>query len=273
MRSFRKRTGVWHSAAVRHVVSIAWWVVFVLSMPVLFLGALAVFLVTLPFDRNRLVLHLYSCLWGQLSFWINPMWRLRVLGREKLPWRGPAVLVSNHESLVDIQVLYGLFRPFKWVSKESVFRVPFLGWNMYLNGYVGLQRGNAASVVKMLAACERWLDRGVPVLIFPEGTRSPDGEVKAFKDGAFVLAARKDVPVYPIVLTGTARTLPKHGLVLRESAYCQVHVLDPVRPADFDRDPKKLRDHVRDLIIAERHRLAPARLSADPAPAPLSGGP
>jgi len=246
---------------VRRAFSVLYWLLFALSQPVLFLGALLVFLVTFPFDRNRVVLHLYSCAWAQFSFSINPMWRMKVLGREKLPWRGPAVLVSNHESLVDIPVLYGLYRPFKWVSKESVFRVPFVGWNMYLNGYVGLRRGNTSSVTKMLAACERWLDRGVPVLIFPEGTRSPDGEVKAFKDGAFVLAVRKDVPVYPIVLTGTARTLPKHGLVFRESADCQVHVLDPVRPADFDRDVKKLRDHVRDLIVTERRRLSDVRLT------------
>jgi 1-acyl-sn-glycerol-3-phosphate acyltransferase len=240
--------------AVRRAFSVLYWLIFALSQPLLFSGALVVFLLTFPFDRNRVVLHLYSCAWAQLSFWINPMWRMKVLGREKLPWRGGAVLVSNHESLVDIPVLYGLFRPFKWVSKESVFRVPFVGWNMYLNGYVGLRRGNTASVARMLAACERWLDRGVPVLIFPEGTRSPDGEVKAFKDGAFLLAAKKDVPVYPIVLTGTARTLPKHGLVFRETARCEVQVLDPVRPADFDRDPARLRDHVRGLIVGERRR-------------------
>jgi len=237
---------------VRRVFSVFYWLLFALSQPVLFLGALVVFLVTFPFDRNRMVLHLYSCAWAQASFWMNPMWRMKVLGREKLPWRGPAVLVSNHESLVDIPVLYGLFRPYKWVSKESVFRYPFVGWNMYLNGYVGLKRGNAASVARMLATCERWLDRGVPVLIFPEGTRSPDGEVKAFKDGAFVLAARKDAPIYPIVLTGTARTLPKNGLIFQEVANCELRVLDPVKPADFDRDPAKLRDHVRGLIVAAR---------------------
>jgi 1-acyl-sn-glycerol-3-phosphate acyltransferase len=240
---------------VRRIFSLVFWAVFLLSLPPWFLGALAVFLVTAPFDRNRKVLHLYSCGWGQFYFWINPTWRLKVFGRQKLPWSGPAVLVSNHESLADILVLYGLYRPFKWVSKQSVFSAPFLGWNMYLNGYVGLVRGNRSSVTRMLAACERWLDRGVPVMLFPEGTRSPDGEVTAFKDGAFVLASKKDVPIYPIVLTGTARTLPKHGFVLRNTANCEVHVLDPVRPADFNRDPAALRDHVRNLIISERHRL------------------
>jgi 1-acyl-sn-glycerol-3-phosphate acyltransferase len=243
---------------MRRVLSVLFWAFFVLSLPPLFLGALAVFLVTFPFDWNRRVLHLYSCGWAQLYFWVNPTWRLKVFGRRKLPWRGPAVLVSNHESLADILVVFGLYRPFKWVSKKSVFSAPFLGWNMYLNGYVGLERGNAKSAARMFAQCERWLDRGMPVMLFPEGTRSPDGEVKAFKDGAFRLAASKDAPIYPIVLTGTARTLPKHGFVIRETANCEVHVLDPVRPADFNRDPAALRDHVRNLIISERHRLLAA---------------
>ena len=247
---------------MRRAFSVLFWSVFVLSLPPLFVGALAVFLLTLPFDRNRKVLHLYSCGWAQFYFWINPTWRLKVFGREKLPWSGPAVFVANHESLADILVLFGLYRPFKWVSKKSVFNAPFLGWNMYLNGYVGLVRGNKESIIKMFAECEAWLERGVPVLLFPEGTRSPDGEVKAFKDGAFQLAAKKNVPVYPIVLTGTARTLPKHGFILRETANCEVHVLDPVDPAAFNGDAVALRDHVRQLIIAERQRLLQAGASA-----------
>src|SRR5207248_143495 len=117
--------------------------------------------------------------------------------------------------------------------------------------------GKRESVLKMLADCERWLSRGVPVLLFPEGTRSPDGEVKAFKDGAFVLAVKKNVPVIPIALTGTARTLPKHGFVLRESVHCRVQVLDPVDPAPFNGDVAALSASVREKIVAARARLAP----------------
>lgn len=251
---------------MRRLFSVVFWTVFALSLPPLFLGALAIFLVTWPFDPNRRILHLYSCGWAQFYFWINPTWRLEVHGREKLPWRGPAVLVANHESLADILVLFGLYRPFKWVSKKSVFKAPFLGWNMSLNGYVGLVRGNKESIARMFAECEAWLERGVPVLLFPEGTRSPDGEVKAFKDGAFVLAVKLGVPVYPIVLTGTARTLPKHGLVLRETASCAVHVLDPVSPLPFKGDAAALREHVRSRIITERQRLL---ASAAPRQSPL----
>ncbi len=238
------------------LLAVVYWSFFVASSAVLFVGALLVFLLTLPFDRNRVALHLYSCAWAQLYFWVNPLWRLRVEGREKLPWKGAAVLVANHQSLADILVLFGLYRPFKWVSKQSVFAAPFIGWNMRLNGYVGLVRGNRESVVKMLAACERWLDRGMPVLLFPEGTRSFDGEVKAFKDGAFQLAVTKQCPVIPIVVTGTMQTLPKHGFVIRERSDCRVRVLDPVDPARFSGDVAALRDHVRSLIVEEKARMA-----------------
>ncbi|HQR30903.1 MAG TPA: 1-acylglycerol-3-phosphate O-acyltransferase, partial [Anaeromyxobacteraceae bacterium] len=126
-----------------------------------------------------------------------------VTGRENLPWRGAAVIVANHLSLADVIVLYGLFRPFKWVSKASVFRVPFLGWNMTLNGYVALVRGNADSVRKMLARCQELLAQGNPILLFPEGTRSATGELQPFKDGAFRLARDARVPVIPVVVSGT----------------------------------------------------------------------
>jgi 1-acyl-sn-glycerol-3-phosphate acyltransferase len=260
---------------MRQFLSAAFWVFFVLSSLPLFLGALVVFAVTRPFDPNGRVLHLYSCGWAQLYFWVNPIWELRIAHRDRLPWRGPAVLVANHESLADILVLFGLFRPFKWVSKMSVFKVPLIGWNMQLNRYVGVVRGDKASVLKMLGDCEAWLDRGVPVLLFPEGTRSLDGQVKEFKDGAFHLAIKKGCPVIPIAVAGTARTLPKHGFVLRQSANCKVEVLEPVDPAAFGGDVAALREAVRERIIAAKRRLdnlpplppvRPAQVALEPLP-------
>lgn len=246
---------------IRLLYSIVFWSFFVCSSLVLFLGALVVRAVTFPFDRNGLVLHLYSCFWAQLYFYVNPLWRLRVEGREHLPWKGPALLVANHESLGDILVLFSLYRPFKWVSKASNFKLPLIGWNMWLNRYVGLVRGDRESVGRMMMACERWLSRGVPILMFPEGTRSPDGQMKAFKDGAFQLAVKMNCPVIPIVLTGTAATLPKHGLVLKTTANCHVQVMPPVDPAPFGGNAQAMMEHVRNLMVAEKARIE-ARIEA-----------
>jgi 1-acyl-sn-glycerol-3-phosphate acyltransferase len=102
----------------------------------------------------------------------------------------------------------------------------------------------------MMAACERWLERGVPVMIVPEGSRSEDGNVKPFKDGAFRLAITKGCPVIPIAISGTARTLPKHGFIIKERVNCRVRVLAPVFPAAFHGDVAAMREHVRSLVIS-----------------------
>lgn len=239
----------------QHIFAAWWWATFALVCAVMFVGATACFVLTVPFDRRRVVQHLYSCFWAQIMFYLTPFWRLDIEGRDKLPWRGAAVLVSNHESLGDILVLFGLYRPFKWVSKAEVFRAPFLGWNMHYNGYVPLVRGDKDSIKEMMRRCHGWLERGAPILMFPEGTRSPDAEVKAFKDGAFRLAIEAGCPLYPIVLTGTADTLPKHGLLVKPVARCRVRVLDSVDPAAFEGDVGRFRDHVRELIITEKSRM------------------
>jgi len=241
--------------SVRTALSALFWAFLATSSIVLFAGALVVWLVTLPFDPNGRVLHLYSCFWAQLQVYVNPAWRLRIEGRQRLPWRGAAVLVSNHASLADILVLFGLYRPFKWVSKASNFRLPFIGWNMRLNRYVRLVRGDPESIARMMAACERWLDRGVPVLLFPEGTRSPDGEVKSFKDGSFRLSIAKGCPLIPIAVAGTADALPKRGFVLRRRAEMRVRVLEPVDPARFGGDVARFRDEIRSQIIAAKAAL------------------
>lgn len=235
--------------------STLYWIFLASSSAVYFVGAALIWAFTRPFDRNRRVLHLYSCFWAQTYFHCNPFWRLRIEGREKLPWRGPAVMVANHQSLGDILVLFGLYRPFKWVSKASVFKVPFIGWNMKLNGYVGLVRGNKDSIAKMMDECHAWLRQGVPVLLFPEGTRSEDGLVKPFKDGAFRLACEANVPLIPIALTGSSDTLPKHGYKVTLRSNCRVRVLEAMHPADFGGSMEQLRDACRERIIAAKEEL------------------
>ena len=236
-------------AAMLRIFSAAFWAFVALTLPVFFAGALAVFLATAAFDRRRVALHLYSCFWACFYLYVNPLWRSRVEGRQKLPWRGAAVLVANHLSIIDILVLFGLYRPFKWVSKSEVFRVPFLGWNMRLNDYVPVTRGERQSVLRMMEHCRLHLARGSPVLIFPEGTRSKTGALQDFKDGAFRLSFDTGAKVIPIAVSGTSDSLPKHGLVLRQSMSARVQVLEPLDPRRFD-SADALRDAAHDAIAA-----------------------
>ena len=231
------------------LVSTYCWTLIVLTCPIFFVGMAIVWGLTFPFDRRRVVLHFYSSLWATFYIAANPMWRVRVKGREHLPWRGGAVLVANHASLIDILVLFALFRPYKWVSKASNFRLPFVGWGMVLNDYVPLVRGDRASVVTMFAHCARHLTAGSPVLFFPEGTRSKDGRLRQFKDGAFELAVEHGVPLIPIAVHGTGRALPKHGMILEEHVDARVEILPPLDPAAFD-GAESLRDAARAQIAA-----------------------
>jgi 1-acyl-sn-glycerol-3-phosphate acyltransferase len=247
-----ERAALGEDRRVLRAFSVVSWAFSVAVMPPLFAIALAIWAVTLPFDRRRVVLHLFSCVWGSLYVWLNPLWRLRVEGREKLPWKGPAILVANHLSLLDILVVYDLFRPFKWVAKEELFRVPFVGWTLLINDYVPVKRGAHESVKRMMEHCRAHLDRGMPILMFPEGTRSKDGRLQAFKDGAFKLAVEAGCPVYPVVITGTFEALPKHGLVIRQKMRATVRVLDPLDPHAFQ-TPDALRAATRAVFAAELH--------------------
>lgn len=235
--------------------SALYWAIIALSSVPFFLGALGIFLLTVLVDRRRVVLHLYTCFWACFYIYANPLWRLAVTGRSRLPWRGPAVIVANHTSLIDILVLFALYRPFKWVSKVEIFKVPLIGWNMRLNGYVALVRGDKESVVKMMRRCRELLAQGSPVILFPEGTRSKTGELQAFKDGAFTLAAEAGCPVIPVAVHGTGNALPKHGLVLREQVRARVEVLEPIAPGP---SAEALREAARAAIAEalERRRRA-----------------
>jgi 1-acyl-sn-glycerol-3-phosphate acyltransferase len=232
------------------IFSVFYWSFFVASLPVFFLPQLLLWVLTAPFDRRRLALHLYACFWGHAYVWLNPFWRSTFVGKERLPWNGPAVIVANHLSILDILVLYGLFRPFKWVSKASIFRIPFIGWNMTLNDYVPLRRGDRASIQRMMDHCRRHLAAGMPVLLFPEGTRSLDGVLQPFKEGAFRLACEAGCPLIPVAISGTERGLPKHGVMLRNRMHARVEVLAPILPADHGGDPARLREVARAAIAA-----------------------
>jgi 1-acyl-sn-glycerol-3-phosphate acyltransferase len=238
------------------LTSSLFWSYMAASSPVLWAGALLLRGATAPFDRERKLLHMYTSAWAYHYVKLLPLWKTDFQGVEQIDPSKTYVMVANHQSLGDILVLFGLFRHFKWVSKREIFKVPFIGWNMRMNDYVGVQRGDAASIGRMLAECREHLTHGSSVMLFPEGTRSLDGEMKAFKHGAFTLARELGLPVVPIVIDGTRDALPKQGLLLRQTKPLAIHVrvLAPVSPDAAD-SVQALAELVRERMARELARM------------------
>ena len=237
---------------MRWLGSLLFWAFLVGSSIALFPVAVLLWALTRPFDPRLRWLHRFTCFWASLYTWLNPAWPLRLEGRERIGPRGTYVMVANHLSLLDILVLFRLFRHFKWVSKIENFRIPFIGWNMSLNRYIKLRRGDRRSVLSMMRACEETLAAGNSIMMFPEGTRSPSGRLRGFKPGAFELALRTRRPLLPIAIRGTANALPKRGFVLQGRHEIRITVLDPIPYERFHHlAPEKLAREVRDLFARE----------------------
>jgi 1-acyl-sn-glycerol-3-phosphate acyltransferase len=235
------------------------WTWFVLAATiVLWCPALAlVRLVTAPFDRGLYWPGLLFRKLAVVTVALNPLWRVRITGYRVSDPRRPYVVVSNHESLVDILLISHLPWEMKWLSKAELFRLPFLGWDMWLAGDIPVERGTARSAVRALQRCRIALQRKVSVIIFPEGTRSPTGALLPFKDGAFRLAIEAGVPILPLVVAGTRTALAKRDWRVAP-ATAEVRVLPPVDTTGLSlADVRSLRDRVRDQIAEARRTMQP----------------
>jgi len=200
-----------------------------------FILALVIWALTVLFDRRLVVLHMFTSFWACLYLWTMPAWSVKAFGRGKIRRQASYVVVSNHQSQLDILVAFHLFFPFKWVSKAEVFRLPFIGWNMALNRYIRLRRGDKESIRKMMEACEKALAKGCSVYFFPEGTRSRTGRLKPFKPGAFILAHQMKRPILAVAINGTRHALPKYSLNFHGRHTIRVEVLEEIPYEAFAR--------------------------------------
>ncbi|TPV93396.1 MAG: 1-acyl-sn-glycerol-3-phosphate acyltransferase [Myxococcales bacterium FL481] len=238
---------------MRVVLSALFWLYLAVSLALWWFAVVIPWLVLLPFDRRRVFSQWYAYTWARHYNWLSPFWHIDVHGRDKVRRGRAYVLVANHRSLGDIFVLFALRKHFKWVSKASVFKVPFLGWMMWMANYIGLVRNDTASRRTMMDECRRQLDEGSSIMMFPEGTRSKTASMRPFKLGAFRLACDTGVPVIPLVVVGSSDVLPRDTWVFDRINlhHVQLFVLDPVDPAAADRDPAKLAELVRTRMEAQ----------------------
>ncbi|MFL5577698.1 MAG: lysophospholipid acyltransferase family protein [Gemmatimonadaceae bacterium] len=234
----------------------AWiWTTTVLVVLFGFLYVALVWLVTAPFDRGRYAAGRAFRQLAVAGTWLNPYWKFETSGVRIRDPRRPYVAVSNHESYADIFLISHLPWEMKWLSKDTIFRIPVMGWMMSMVGDIPLKRGSRDSVEQALAGCRDRLARKVSLMIFPEGTRSRTAELLPFRDGAFRLAVESGVPILPIAVAGTRHAMAK-GSFRFERAHARCRVLEPVETTGLTvADVPALRERVKATIDEARRGL------------------
>lgn len=214
--------------------SILAWIMMILTSIVITPFFILVWVTTFWWDRRRVAAHFMGTFWAWHYQSLILFWRLKLEGRDKIPWKRPVVLVSNHRSQVDILALYKLRRPFKWTSKAENFRLPFVGMVLSLSNSIRINRGSLRSGSQFITQAESEMKKGSSVLLFPEGTRAKTNAMRPFKEGAFLLAKRTGAGIIPIVLTGSEKTFPGRTWVMGP-ARIRIRVLEEI-PAEAIRE-------------------------------------
>jgi 1-acyl-sn-glycerol-3-phosphate acyltransferase len=197
--------------AVRTALSIWSWGMLVVVSVTGFALQVPLLAVTAPFDKNRKAAGRWARLVAVAVAKLNPLWDFRIHG--EVPPHRPkkTVVVSNHVSNSDVFLISHLPWEMKYLAKRSVFAIPFVGWLIWLAGDVAVVRGEKSSARGAMAKMAEYVERGMPVFVFPEGTRSASGELLPFKDGAFRLAIEAGADILPLAVAGTRDALPKHS--------------------------------------------------------------
>lgn len=221
--------------------------VWLVGLPVTILLFILV-LLSLIIDRSGNAIHVIGRLWSRILLSLSGV-TIEIRGTENLFRDKPQILATNHQGAFDILALQA-FIPiqFRWVAKKSLFKIPIVGWSMSLAGYVGVDRERAGSAYKSIEDAAEKVKNGTSVLIFPEGTRSPDGKLLPFKRGGFMIAVKSGVFIIPISIKGT-KDIMKKGSVLIKPGLIKVVIGQPIAAKDVDE--KVLMENVRKSIEKE----------------------
>lgn len=241
------------------MASILAWIALAVGTTVLFFFGLVI-LLPLSFvleGGSGGLLHGLSRFWAWTLMRFLPFWDVEVQGLERVRNGKPYVVVSNHQSMLDIMILLAkLPLHFKFIAKQELFWIPFFGWHLALARYIPLKRGNEESGRRCLCIARRWLARGVSVVFFPEGTRSPDGRIHEFKAGAFKLALEEGVEILPLVIHGTRDAIPKYSWQIEGRFLLRLKILDPYSVNGKSiHDLDSVRTEIRERIVTEFERI------------------
>ena len=248
-----------HRAEVESGMFRSLWALVVCVVSTLALGITAT-VVSMVYPQSHMTMRLAK-LWSWLMLRAAGI-RTSHEGLEHARHTIPCVYIANHQSAFDVWVT-GLVLPVStlYVAKQSIFRIPVLGWAIRAAGFISIDRSNRVRAVQSLEKAVERIRAGRPVLMFAEGTRSRDGRMGSFKKGAFHLALHAGVPVVPVAISGSWKILPPGSLLLRPGPI-RVSFAPPLDVAPFQPDDVNgLMTAVRQAIV---ERLDPAEIGPPP---------
>ena len=209
------------------------------------------------FDRDGRIQHRFARTWAKIMLKIVGV-RVKQQGLENVDYSRPAVYAANHLSALDIPVLYATLPiQFRILAKKELFAYPFLGWHLRRSGQIAVDQQDARASLRSLNRAGESLREGMPLVVFPEGGRSPDGELQQFMGGAFYAALKAQVPVVPIVITGVRELLPMNSFHAlpgdADVVFCHPVSSEGMTPRDMD----KLAATVREVMEQELSTRTP----------------
>ena len=231
------------------IISIGIWIVVIFSTLIADIAISFIAFFLRRFDPDGKLAHTQCFWWAKIIVSVNPFWKFTISGAENIKKETAYLLVSNHQSMADIILISRIKIQFKWVAKESLFKIPLLGGCLSGVQNISLKREDRSSIKEVNKKMVYWLRRGISICIFPEGTRSPDGKLQEFKNGGFKIAIKEKIPIAPIVIKGTYDALPKGSWFFKKKVFGEVKILPPIDTSNYEvRDFAVLRDLVREKI-------------------------
>ncbi len=212
-------------------------------------------ILTAIFDRSGNVSHLCGRLWAKMILRASSV-GVEVHELENISSNQSYIFAANHQSYYDILALLGYLPvQFRFLARKELFRIPIFGWAMHSAGYIPVDRSRPREALKSLKRAALKVKQGKSIIIFPEGTRSPDGKVKSFRRGGFVLAIQSGKPVVPITIDGGYKVLPRGGLKVR-SGNIKVVIGKPIDSTPYSINQKgELMQKVREVVVENFNRI------------------
>jgi 1-acyl-sn-glycerol-3-phosphate acyltransferase len=194
-------------------------------------------------------IHKIANLWARILLLISAT-KVEVIGAENVLHRSPQIFMANHSSDFDILiVLAHIPGQFRWIAKKELFRIPLFGKAMRNAGYIEIDRQHHERALASIAEAAAKIREGKSVMTFPEGTRSKDGKIKAFKQGMFYLAIESGVPIVPISIIGASEIMPKRSLRVQAGTITMV-IDKPIDVSGYTIETREdLIEKVRGVIV------------------------